>query len=151
MKRFTVNPVLHIYTKQKHWFVRIRICHKNFIKETKKKNGQKSVNHAQKSQSVTLGNVYLFIFFLFILSTKLQLIWPERGSFENKVIAPWYLAVAFSTRLISEYCAPAQVLNILSLLGYRYRVTRSHAVFGAQRVNDAIAIQCQTDRIADSV
>ena len=40
-------------------------------------------------------------------------------------------------------------------LGFRYRVTRSYSVFAvngrAQRVNDAIAIQCQSDRITDSI
>lgn len=57
-------------------------------------------------------------------------------------------------RLISEYCAGKRESGEHSARRapwVRYRVTRSYSVFGARRVNDAIAIQCQSDRITDTI
>lgn len=57
-------------------------------------------------------------------------------------------------RLISEYCAGKRESGKHSARRapwVRYRVTRSYSMFGARRVNDAIAIQCQSDRITDTI
>lgn len=55
-------------------------------------------------------------------------------------------------RLISEYCAGKRESRAPRRAPWvRYRVTRSYSVFGARRVNDAIAIQCQSDRITDTI
>lgn len=102
---------------------------------------------------------------LFIFSSPINLAggsvaWPRTKTKQSR---SGICGGELPARLISEYCAGtgsrercarAHSLARADAHGapwVRYRVTRSYSVFGARRVNDAIATQCQSDRITDTI